>query len=236
MNTKEKYMISENSEMAEIRINQINAELITRINRISAAIGAFGVPVSKPMVLIALKNPSSILDARHKAFAESDAEHRKAIGDEMFAKLLTDIETPMMDELVRACNDITGGSFVFYNGMSISNPAVMNWFDIDDIGHAYIPDAVIESIHESLRKYIKTTAGKKLRDLQIDIADKLEQMHRIMSHIKDDDKDVTLDFAANAVYVRYFPGGLFEYKESNGYMHVIPRNINFDPVNRDEVY
>jgi len=234
MDTINKYLVFDKSHVADSHINQIKMEFISRINAISNAIAAFGIPVTKPMVLIALKTPTSILDARHKAFAAMDAEHRKSIGDEMFEKMSSDIETPMLNKLIAACNEITGGDFTFFNGMSISNPAVLDWFDIDENGNAFIPEKVIWTIEESQRKYITTPIGKELRDLQCEIADKLEKMYDMMRTI-DNRKKQCLDFDAKGAMF-HFPGSLFEYKDVNDFMQIIPRTINFDPVNRDDVY
>lgn len=237
MNNNDKYMIVEKADLANERIDDIRENLIERIENIASAIRAFGVPVTKPVVLIALKNPSAILETRNKIQEKEIAERRATMGDDMFEKVFGGIDNEKMTSLCNACNEITGGDYTFiHNGTPITSAVVLNWFDINENGHAFIPDAVIESIRAEFRKYITTAIGKDLRDMQIDVAKKLESIYNQMRKIDDMPKKC-LDYDAKGVMLKMFPGGLFEYKETpTGYMQIIPRNINFDPVQRDEIF
>ena len=245
MNASIKYLIAENTEKAEFRINQINELFIAKINAIASAIHAFGIPVTKTMVLNAINNPDFIMDTYRHAQMVVEDERRKTMGDDQFNAMksaMSDLagekerhDAKLMDNLCAACNAIKTPVHFDYRGMCMTNPAIMDWFDIDNDGHAFIPEKIIVAIQESQRKYISTAVGKELRDLQIDIAAKLEKMYQLMRHIKNDDPELALDYDANAIFVKYFPGGLFECIEKDDYMHVIPRRINFDPVNRADV-
>ena len=244
MKAQTKYLIAENTERAEFRINQINDQFITKINAIASAIHAFGIPVTKPMVLNAIMNPDFIMDTYRHAQKVVEDERRKAMGDDQFNAMksaMSDFagekerhDAKLMDNLCTACNAIKTPVYFDYRGMCMTDPAIMDWFDIDNDGHAFIPDSVKESIFDELRKFIRTSVGKELRDLQCDIAAKLEKMYHMMQTI-DEARKTCLDFDAKGAMF-HFPGALFEYKEENGFMRITPRALNFDPVDRDSVY
>lgn len=244
MKAENKYLIVDNVELANDHIEQINEHLILKINAIASAIKDFGIAATKPMVLCAISNPNNIISAYRQAQEIAESERRKTMGDDQYNAMksaMADLsgekerhDAMLMDNLCTKCNEIKNGTFDFYNGMRISNPAILEWFDMDDDGNAFIPDVVKESIREEQRKYIETSVGKELRDLQIDIAAKLEKMYRYMQ-TTDNARKTCLDYDAKAVFMRLFPGGLFEYKDVNGFMHIIPRPLNFDPVDRDDI-
>ena len=233
---KNKYLIRDSADMAQMRIDDIRDNLIPIITDIASAIRAFDVPVTKVNVINAIHNPNAILDMHNKMFEKKHDEWRKMMGDEMFQKMYGGMNDEKLRTLCDACEKFKTSEHTFmYNCTPISNPVVLNWFIIGNDGNPVIPEWLIDTIRKEGCEYIKTAVGKELRDLQIDVASKLEKMYRRMEIIMEMPKK-TLDYDARGVYLRAFPGGLFEYKRTEtGHMEIIPRNINFDPVSRDEV-
>ena len=78
-----------------------------------------------------------------------------------------------------------------------------------------------------------TSVGKELRDLQCDIAAKLEKMYHMMQTI-DSGRKTCLDYTAKHAFL-HFPGALFNYNDENGFMRIKPYPINFDPTERDRI-
>lgn len=196
------YRIGDNDLLFDDRINQISNHFIIRIDNIADAISANGITATKPLVLSAIKNPESI-DCKND-------EIRNALN--------------------KACKLMTKCDYRFFNGLTLSDPAIMDWFDIDNDGHAFIPDAVREQIEYESGIFIRTAAGKELRDLQCAIAAKLEKMHYIMRTLNNARSNHLRADVAN-ILVNDFPNGLFEYKDENGFMRITPRALNFDPCN-----
>ena len=240
----EKYLIAANLDKEYDLIKEINEHFIAKINAIASAINAFGIMPTKPLVLSALANPDNIIDMYHRAQELADNERRKTMGDDQFNAMksaMSDLagekerhDAKLVKNLCAACNEIKNGTYYFHDGKRIDDPKRMAWFEMGDDGCAFIPDAVKESIHDGCCKYINTAAGKELRDLQCDIAAKLEKMYYIMQTM-DNARKTCLDFDAKGAFFN-FPGALFEYKDENGFMRITPRALNFDPVDRDSVY
>lgn len=129
-------------------------------------------------------------------------------------------------------------SNIVFNGMRINNPALFDWFEVDENGTPYLTDAKKQEIIDGVREYIKTEKGIELYHLQHEIVERIQRMYDIMDEIANDD-ETDLPFAAKNLRL-YGMHQMYEVKEvqaKNEDGEVVgiktefhPRCINFDPV------
>ncbi len=221
-----KYLVKENTGVAEANICNIEEVYIKPLATLANAINGLGLEVNKENLYDAIANNG---DGLMQLF--NDARNNYG---EMDARLVGIAEEVDNKKILAFTNALLPfkGSTTIYNNMSIGNPELLCCIGINENGGVYLLDSTKEEIIENAKEYCNTKSGKDLFDLHQKIAKELQILYDGINAIRNEPGQF-ISFEAG-VAMHHFPMGLFDmYNNKDGDLLIKPRNINFDPVVED---
>lgn len=233
-NKNEAVLLKGNSEMAQRHIQNVEDVFIGNLNAVANSIKELriGNPTKDMLIDMITNNGKNTYLVAVEKIVNIDIRDvllEKARQEE-FGRLWGGVQ-----ESVRPFFD---SSNIVFNGMRINNPALFDWFEVDESGTPYLTDAKKQEIIDGVREYIKTEKGIELYHLQHEIVERIQRMHDIMEEIANDDaKDLPLAAKSMRLYGMHQMYEVKEVQTKNKDGEVVgvktefcPRCINFDPV------
>ena len=230
----EAVILKGNSEMAQRHIQNVEDVFIGNLNAVANSIKELRIGNPTKDMLIDMitnngKNTHLVAVEKIVNIDNGDVLLEKARQEE-FGRLWGGVQ-----ESVRPFFD---SSNIVFNGMRINNPALFDWFEVDESGTPYLTDAKKQEIIDGVREYIKTEKGIELYHLQHEIVERIQRMHDIMEEIANDDaKDLPLAAKSMRLYGMQQMYEVKEVQTKNKDGEVVgvktefrPRCINFDPA------
>ena len=222
-----KYLVKENTGVAEANICNIEEVYIKPLATLANAIKGLGLEVTKENLFDAIAHDG---EALMQFFDESRNNYGEM--DSRLASVAEEVD----NKKIQAFNDALipfKGSATIYNNMSIGNPELLCCVGIDEKGTILLLDSTKEEIIENAKEYCITKSGKDLFDLHQKIAKELQILYDGMNEIRKEPGKF-LSFEAKWAFDG-FPNELFDlFNNKDGDLLIKPRNINFDPVVEDD--